>query len=84
MSQPQPMPCNSVTLLISCQVTIRPDTVHCEGTIQVLEHHQEEAWRDVDGTGNYDPTDGNYMRLPSHQESTGRGDADLLHLHHQQ
>ena len=21
-----------------------------EGTIQVLEHHQEEAWRDVDGT----------------------------------
>ena len=31
--------CNSVTLLISCQVTIRPDAVHCEGTIQVLEHH---------------------------------------------
>ena len=24
------------------------------------------------------------MRLPSHQESTGRGDADLLHLRHQQ
>ena len=30
---------------------IRPDAVHCEGTIQVLEYHQEEAWRDVDGTG---------------------------------
>ena len=30
---------------------ILPDVVHCEGTIQVLEHHQEETWRDVDGTG---------------------------------
>ena len=30
------------------------------------------------------PTDGNHMRLPSHQESTGRGDADMLHLRHQQ
>ena len=49
--------------------------------LQILEHHQEEAWRDAEGAVSYGPTVGNHMRLPSHQKSTGRRNADMIHLH---
>ena len=37
--------------ITDCMSSHYDPTQFSEGTVQVLEHHQEEAWRDVDGTG---------------------------------